>query len=194
MNVPIDIVRTVNKVIDSAWSHYNKEYSIALRINHSPRTRANIMSDLMIMYTRKFFEGKRGVVLRKNRGLFLLEIKGELLIRFKKLGRNQKASNIPTQQSIDFYGQQLDLPGISSRAVGLVAGYVLNGLQNGLESKLITCPKGSYVEWSIDMEEELTKQQADPIEIKRGKVFEPKRVFGKRSEINKRGMQIDEVS
>jgi hypothetical protein len=86
----------------------------------------------------------------RKRGLVTINVRDQLLARFKKLDRDKRSHNIPTQQSLLFKAQ-LDLPGIESSLTHLDVGYVLNELQTGLDGVYITCPYGKGIAWWIDL-------------------------------------------
>lgn len=133
-----------------AWDDYITQYN-DLRFPHTSRTRANIIHDLMCLHAKRQFAPIKGVHIRETNGLFLVDFHGELQIRFKKLNRSMKSSNIPTQQTLHFF-EQLELEGIPS-ATRLVIGYILDEAQTQIRTVVITCPKGQEIEWYLELEE-----------------------------------------
>jgi hypothetical protein len=114
------------------------------------RTRAAFLHDRILVHIRRQFDGEKGVSFVRGRGgLTLLALQHRFLIRFKKLRRDLRTSNIPTQQSLAFARQQT-LPGIPA-LTHLNAGYVLNRMQTNIESTHITCPNGKQVAWALPM-------------------------------------------
>lgn len=143
----------LDEIFKRAMSGYS-EYPAILRMDHSKRSRASILHDLIVRHAREVFEGVPGVVFRTIRGLFIVEIAGRLFIRFKKLDKRRMASSIPTKQSNCYYDQdieQLHLDGIPP-VTALVAGYQLDMFEQNLDSCLVTCPIGKSIHWAIDIQ------------------------------------------
>jgi hypothetical protein len=112
------------RVIRGAWDHYQQAYREMHHL-HSPRTRASIMHDLMLHYARKFFDDMPGVRFFEQRGLTCICLEERVVLRFKKLNRGLRASNIPTRQAVAYAAQQLLLPGFPP-FTRLQAGYQLS--------------------------------------------------------------------
>ncbi len=134
-----------------AWEDYESQYGHVRHI-HTPRTRANIVHDHMVHHARRLFEGDDSVYMCEIKGLFLVQIDGQLLVRFKKLDEDKRHHNYPTPQNLEFW-EQLDLPGIP-HLTRLVAGYELNDLQTAINAIYITCPNGSCNAWDFELDEE----------------------------------------
>ena len=72
-----------------------------------PTSQANVLRDYIVdNVKREFPDGVDGIRHQERRGLFLLYIRDEYFLRFKKLGRGRLTMNIPTQLSLDFTSQQ----------------------------------------------------------------------------------------
>lgn len=135
--------------IVQAFQKYRTDYK-TVSIVHTQRSRASLIHDHMIAFAREFLGGDPQIQIFAKRGLSLVNVKDNLLIRFKKLDAKRHSRDNATQQNFLFTAQ-LDLPGISSELTHLQAGYVLNELQTGLEGVYITCPNGKHLEWFIDL-------------------------------------------
>jgi len=143
--------------------HYS-EYPPLVRLDHSNRTRATNIHDLLVRYARETFEGVPNVVIRKIRGLFLVEIAG-MLIRFQKLGKNGKLRSPITQQGNLFSGQQfeqLNFLAIPS-ATNVVAGYQEDSFAHSMSACLLVCPIDSSVSWTIDINSPFAIQETIPV-------------------------------
>lgn len=150
----------LRECVTQAWEDYESQYGLVRHI-HTPRTRANIVHDHMVHHARRLFEGDAAVSMHEIKGLFLVEINGRLLVRFKKLDEDKRHHNYPTPQNLDFWGQ-LDLPGIP-HLTRLVAGYELNNLQTDINAIYVTCPNGSCNAWHFELENEMA--QAEIVEL-----------------------------
>jgi hypothetical protein len=123
------------------------------RALHIPRTRANVLYDLMVIQARIEFRGIRGAVMIDTRdGVTLLEIDQKILLRFKKLDDDSLPSNYPTVRARD-YDMGEDLPGIPSSPQRLTLGYRLNQLQTEIKDVLISNSMGGRLLYDIILEE-----------------------------------------
>ncbi|MFY8000289.1 MAG: hypothetical protein ACOVSW_16965 [Candidatus Kapaibacteriota bacterium] len=121
------------------------------------RTKASINNDRIVARIKEKTRDIPNVVeVKQKRGGFLLRVIGEnldLYVRFKKLNRQLRTSNIPTQQALAFAKQkQLTLEELLKPALNLNAGYVQNRFGTELNGIFITCPNGKEIEWSIALE------------------------------------------
>ena len=109
------------------WERWQSEYPN--QVLHTPRTRANVLYDLMVNQARTEFRGIRGTeIVDPPNGVVLLDIDQRVLIRFKKLDDESLPRNYPTDAAKDWdIGE--DLPGIPSSPQRLTLGYRLNRLQ-----------------------------------------------------------------
>lgn len=152
----------LRECITLAWENYEYQYGLMRHI-HTPRTRANIVHDHMVYHARRLFEGDTNVSMSEVKGLFLVEIGGQLLVRFKKLDEDKRHHNYPTPYNLEFWGQ-LDLPGIP-HVTRLVAGYELNNLQTDINAIYITCPNGSCNAWHFELESKMPQAEVDEFPI-----------------------------
>ncbi|WBM40016.1 hypothetical protein [Alcaligenes faecalis] len=125
--------------LSKAWDKYG-EYPESLRVDHSSRSRASLIHDHATMLARQEFDVYPGSHCEEIRKLFLVYFDCGIVVRFKKLNENFHASNIRTQQCLNFTGQ-LSLP-LLGDTVNLHVGYRLNTLQTDLEGIYLACPNG----------------------------------------------------
>jgi hypothetical protein len=134
-------------VIEAAWLEYQTD---SLRHRHSPRTQASLLHDLIELHARRVLDGVRGISFAKVRGLFLVNYRGLVVLRFKKLDRALRSRSNQTQQSMSFLNQW-PLPSMPDAATRLQAGYQLNSLRTAIDACLVVCPNGQRVEWSWEL-------------------------------------------
>ena len=117
-----------------------------------PRTRANLVYDWMLDTARREFAGVVGAEFVEvvSKGLTLLRLDGQLLIRFKKLDESRMPRNYPTRHARE-YNQQMSLPEIPT-ATRVFCGYRLNKFETEIRDVSITCTNGVGVAWYIDIE------------------------------------------
>jgi hypothetical protein len=107
----------------------------------SSRSRANVLYDFITAEVAKRLADKPNVRIRKTRSLMVVRIRDRVVIRFKKFrGRSLKTAGNWNQQTMAFDAHQLELPEGSLQSIThLVAGYLLDELEAGIEKVAITC-------------------------------------------------------
>lgn len=118
---------------------------------HRPRTRANIVNDLMCNQARVEFSSIRTArIIEHASGNTLLGLSGRLLIRFKKLDEDKKTRNIKTK-FVQEYDADAELPGLPGRAHRLTLGYRLQPLETHLRDVLLTSRFRGRLEYDIEL-------------------------------------------
>ena len=117
---------------------------------HKRRTKASIVNDHIIDFAKICFEDKNNIQIIEPKGLFLVEVEGKILVRFKKLNSDLQSCNFQTKQQIDFK-KQLHIPGIPPALPRLDAGYIPNKLWTDLDGMYITFPFGNQIPWNIPL-------------------------------------------
>ena len=126
-----------------AWKDW-ESVPVAQRTQLSPRARAACVYDFIVNRAKTYFSKVKGADLVVRRGLILFGLDGKVLLRFKKLNKNKKASNILTNQQIEF-SLQRTLPGIPPQAARLIVGYQLNEVPFAIELGLSAPHAGSLL-------------------------------------------------
>ncbi len=141
---------TILEVISSAYDDYQTQYTQVSPI-HTVRTQANILRDHMVYHARRLFHEMDGVRIIEKAGLFLVEIQNTVILRFKKFDDDERTSNYPTDQAVDYLEQQ-ELPWMPQKATRLEVGYQLNKLGTAFRA-LIARPRGFGLDpaWVIDL-------------------------------------------
>jgi hypothetical protein len=127
------------RCITQAHADYRKKYKDVSHV-HMSRTKANIINDTIVDNIKNIFQDDPEVhpyYVRKSS--FRLSIgNGAVIVRFKKMDKNMRVHNIPTQQALAFNEQTLlfDDP-----SVNINVGYVPDGLENKV---VVACPQNSY--------------------------------------------------
>jgi hypothetical protein len=133
------------------FASWQSEYpNLAL---HTPRTRANVLYDLMVNQARIEFRGIRGTaIIDPPSGVVLLDIDQQVLIRFKKLDDDSLPRNYPTLAAKDWdIGE--DLPGIPSSPQRLSLGYRLNRLQTTVKDVMVSNTLAGRLLYDIILDE-----------------------------------------
>jgi|GEM_PF-1196448 len=130
----------IHDFIKGAFAEYRSEYPEAQRLKHHSRTRANIISDLIIDGAARYFAHVDGVFFHEISGMRIFVLPGDIALRFKKLDEEFLPRNQMTNQVINFRNQ-LPLPGIPTIS-NLEAGYVLAADCQDVKMVSLVCPSG----------------------------------------------------
>ena len=152
----------LDKCIRGAWTAFLRDYGHKRHIL-SPRSIASIIFDEIINRAQAEFSGIAGVLPKTQNNSFLLYIGEDIVIRFKKIGRDGRCRNIPTRQQ-NLIDLQIALPGMQKGTM-LQAGYMLDDLRQNLLSTMIVCQYAKRVVWAINLAGPAENQIA-PISMK----------------------------
>lgn len=134
----------------SDWQDINKS-DPAKTATKSGRTRASWVYDAMAAKAKEVFADKPDVHVSESRGFVTLTFDNKIVMRFKKFrGRALRTSGIATQQRLEFETQQLHMDGMT--VTGVVAGYLLDRIEQQQEKLAITCPLNGDNLWVIELE------------------------------------------
>jgi hypothetical protein len=145
----------IREAILGGFRYRQKRYAEELP-NHTARTRASLTNDLIVMDFMKRELKKFGVRVLRIHNRILFDVKGQLILHFKKLNRALLSSNLQTEFAYAFTRQR-DLPGIPTRLPRIIAGYVPTPDWTGLEGVFVTWPNGNNVEWKRSLLEQAQK-------------------------------------
>ena len=132
-----------------AWQALCEAIPVA-RVRTSNRTRAGIVYDAAVAEARMRFLNKPGVHLMSRLGFLVVVFDGRLVLRFKKYRHGLRTGGIPTHQQLSF-AWQAEMDGMPPAATKVVAGYLLNRLQDGIARMAITCSVGPNLRWCFDI-------------------------------------------
>lgn len=136
----------LNKCIDEGWKAWITEYRDKHHILDA-RARAAIVFCEITHRARVAFSSIPNVKVVSQRGSLTIFIGDEITLRFKKIKRNGRCSNIMTKTQTLFLAQ-LSLPGILDGTL-VHAGYALDELQREIALKAVVCQLDKQVIWRI---------------------------------------------
>jgi hypothetical protein len=139
----------IREAILEGFRNRLKRYSDEL-VNHTARTRACLINDLIVVEFMKKKLKILGIRVFKRHGRILFDIRGQVILHFKKLDEFLQSSNLQTEFSYGFI-HQMDLPGIPSSLPRLIAGYIPSADWTGIISAHVTYPKGKSIVWSYPL-------------------------------------------
>lgn len=125
----------LDRCVHAGWDFYNSQPA-DFKVTCTTRTRAGIVRDAMVDFAKREFDGDPDVQFVYRRGLFLVMIQNQIVVRFKKLNPRFRSSNYPTQQAIQFMNAMLPLDGVPA-SMRCDVGYVLNKLQTEIQRSAI---------------------------------------------------------
>lgn len=118
-------------------------------------TLAGVMHNLTVAHARRIFSEIPGVYFTHNRGLFLVHIGDEAVIRFKKFSRLMRTRSILTRQARMFNNPhlQLAMAEMPAEAERFTVGYRLDESQSAMVGMYFTQPDGLGCEWWLEMDD-----------------------------------------
>ena len=132
----------------SEWENLGRR-NRAYRKDLSKSARARLVYDHVAARARANFAGVKGVHVSDRQGFITVTFGDAILLRFKKLDRSLRHRGIPTIQQ-QLFAEQLPLPGLPVMT-NLVAGYVLDPLEQAIDRLVVTCSGGDQLYWSFDL-------------------------------------------
>ncbi|MHB8542042.1 MAG: hypothetical protein ACYDCD_14050 [Candidatus Acidiferrales bacterium] len=139
--------------IQHGWDAWEKDYAHKQHIL-TARSRSAIVFDEIVSRAQSTFSGLPGVNFQRARNTFLLYLGDNIVIRFKKIGKNGKCSSIETRQQV-LFKLQIQLPGMENGTM-LHAGYALDDLQQRIIRKSVVCQFSNRILWAIELPVEPT--------------------------------------
>ncbi len=115
------------------------------------QARARVISNFISFEVRTKFASNYSVTLTDDSGFLVMVVQDTIAVRFKKLNRRLRPSNILTRQQYDFSTQAL-LPGFPADATNLTFGHRLNKMGTDFEGFWLQCPRGDRNIWSIPID------------------------------------------
>ena len=138
------IFAIVTGIYQSAVDLYKEGTSPRIRAEHTSRAALNSIYSLVWKGYQREFGERSGFHLLNMRGLNVLNIRDEVVIRAKKVDANGRHVNNVTQQQKDF-DRQLPLADLPPEAVRLVAGYELDPAYSMVERVIVRHARGDWV-------------------------------------------------
>lgn len=148
LNLLEPYLEILNQCIDGGWSAWKKDYAHKSHILDA-RSRAAIVYAEIFHRALQSFQGLPGVKVLLRPGSLMIFIGEEITLRFKKMRRSGRCSNIRTVIQRRFLAQ-LQLPGMLDGTL-VHAGYELDDLQQNLIRKAVVCQLGKEVLWDIEI-------------------------------------------
>jgi len=140
----------LNRCIQHGWDVWKTDYQPKHRILGA-RARAAIVFDEIVDHAMEEFTGISDVKPVRLPNSFMLYIGERITLRFKKIKRSGRCSNIRTKQQVLFLAQaQMRLPTMLDGTL-VHAGYALDDLQQEILRKTVVCQLHNRVLWQISL-------------------------------------------
>lgn len=144
----------IQEAIESGFNDHlatiNFHHSNGVYVAFNKKEKANIIHGLIRARIKKMFEGDTEVRTGNFNGVFGIQIKDNIFIRFKKINKDFGTSNILTKQTSD-YKNQIEIPGIPEATTLLYAGYLPDLTWTSLKNIYIFCKLGDNLMWQIGL-------------------------------------------
>ena len=98
--------------------------------------------------------GLSGLAIVNARGLMVLNIHDQALLRFKKMDESGRSASYPTPQARNF-DRQLSIPGLPQAATRLTFGYEPDLAFSSILRILAACPHGVDAHWCAQINEDV---------------------------------------
>lgn len=143
---------------------YNSEISLKARAEHDERAAASATWCHIWTGFQREFDDDHGFHFLDVRGLKLLNIRDQLLVRAKKVDENGRHRNSDTAQQRAFDAQD-PLPGLPPAAARLVIGYQPDPAFSTVERVTVRRPLGRWVAQIIEAAEAPYWADITPVEL-----------------------------
>jgi hypothetical protein len=147
----------------AALALYN-EVEPHIRAEHDDRAPASTVYCHVWSGLQREFSEEPSFHFLTHRGLNLLNIRDQILIRAKKVDANGRHRNADTPQQRAFDAQD-DLPGLPPAAARLVMGYQPDAAFSEVERVTVRRPRGRWVSQIIEAETERAWVDITPVEL-----------------------------
>lgn len=117
---------------------------------HDSRAATSNIYSHQLMRARMLLAPRSGVTILPLRGLWVVDFHGKVNLRFKKVNGAGRGRNAGTKQQEMFDGQ-MDLPGLPSEAIRVVAGYKTDAALTSIQKVLISRPYGKQIDWCVQV-------------------------------------------
>ena len=125
-------------------------YSAEALAQQRGRTATNCVYDHAFHRARELLSERQGCHFLNMRGLEVLNVKDEAVIRLKKVNGIGQGRNYQTPQQ-RHYNDQLSFPELPDAAVRLVAGYQPDAMFTAIDRVIISRPIGRNIEWAAQV-------------------------------------------
>lgn len=145
----------IYKAISEAVNLYFSSPALAfLRPQLTKRSDASICHDLIAEHLKIEFEEVPEIRWSYSKKLFLLTVKGQVVLRFNLFDINKLSHGIQTGQLIAYNNQHFDEPELDIETPDglLYAGYIVNPLRTGISNIFITCRYRNNNVWEWELQ------------------------------------------
>lgn len=148
----------LHAIFPAALNLYNQEVGPQARAEHNTRAIANAVWCHAWAGFRREFMDEPGFHFLERRGLEVLNIRDELVLRAKKVDENGRHQNADTRQQREF-DAQLPLEGLPPAAIRVIIGYQPDEAFSVVERVTVRRPRGLWVSQIVDVDEAAEEPQ-----------------------------------
>jgi len=151
-------------IFENALALYNSEITAKARAEHDDTAAAKAMHCHVWAGFQRAFLDEPGYTFLEVRGLKVLNIRDQVVLRAKKVDVNGRHRNADTAQQRAFDAQE-DIPGMPPAATRVVIGYQPDIAFSEVERVIIRRPKGLWVSQIVDVDEDIQWVDITPVEL-----------------------------
>lgn len=139
-------------IFPNALDKYNNKYPAEVKAEHESRTAAGCVRDHAWTEFKTEFMGEDGFHFLDIKGMNVLNIRDELVIRVKKVNANGLHSNYQTAQQKSFDKQE-ELPFLPVAASRVIVGYQPDVAFSEVERVIVRSPSKKWASQILEIDE-----------------------------------------
>lgn len=151
-------------ILPAALARYLAETSPLARAEHDDRAAAAAVWCHAWAGMQAEFGDEPGFTFLERRGLHVMNVRDEVLLRVKKVNANGRHRNADTSQQRQF-DRQLPLPGMPPAAARLVFGYQPDAAFSTVERLTLRRPRGEWVTQVVEVEDQVSWVDITPVTL-----------------------------
>jgi hypothetical protein len=117
------------------------------------RTVSNLRNDLICEEARKSFADDPDIRFQRKHGRWMMYVRDEAIVLFKKLDWRNRHQSIPTQLAMQLFGQ-LAMAAMPDAAPRLIAGFKTDRFNLAVQSVALTYPDEHGPRWMLPLEDD----------------------------------------
>lgn len=154
----------ITGIYDSAVQLYNDDTTPRARAEHDSRAALSAIYRHAWMGYQRELGDQPGFHFLKVRGLHVLNLRDQVVLRAKRVDANGRHTNNQTPQQRSFDRQQ-PIPGLPPEAVRIVVGYHLDPAFSKVERVIVRRPRGQWVAQVVVVDDVYAWEDITPAQL-----------------------------
>lgn len=152
------------RVYEAAVQTYNDHTAPIARAEHDSRAALSAIYSHAWMGVKREFGELQGYHFLEVKGLHLLNIRDQVVLRTKRVNANGLHVNNQTDQQVKF-DRQMPIPGLPAEAVRVVVGYELDPAFSRVERVIVRCPSSRWAAQVVAADESFAWEDITPARL-----------------------------